>query len=120
MNDQWQENELDSLLDEGLDSLPMVALPAFFVQNTMRQIQPVIRFRLQFVDVALPVIGTMAVGFVYWLFLAWQGGEMPILLNSMSYTANWGVGGLVALELLLVGIISLYLWKGDQLEWATG
>jgi hypothetical protein len=117
MSEQWTNEQLDELLDVGLETLPMAELPAFFIQNTMRQIQPAIRFQLQLIDIALPVIGTIVFSVFYWLYLSFADGNLLNLLTSIGESIGWNLIGIISLELLLFAVLALYLWEDESVEW---
>jgi hypothetical protein len=95
----------------------MAELPAFFIQNTMRQIQPAIRFQLQIIDIALPVIGTIVFSVFYWLYLSFADGNLFNLLTTIGESIGWNLIGIVSLELLLFAVLALYLWEDESVEW---
>lgn len=119
-------NEQNQLIDSVLDSYPMVPLPAGFVQSTMRAIQPNIRFRLQFLDFAIPaliaVLMMLIMGIILWLngFLALPSIPTPELTFSFQSTfsqlpTNLLFAIFLAVETIVIVIACVYiaLWESS-------
>jgi hypothetical protein len=64
------DNKYEQYIDAALDSYPEAPLPPDFVQDTMRQVALSTRFRVEFVDVAVPafiaIFGTTILGLLIW------------------------------------------------------
>ena len=64
-------NRSESPLDDGLAGLPPAPLPPGFIARTMRAVRAAPRFRLNFLDLALPlffgVFGIVLAGLALWL-----------------------------------------------------
>jgi len=105
-------NDSESLIDAALDSYPMAPLPRRFVRRTMAGIRAGsrLRFRLEFLDVALPAFfvlftGTLT-GLGFWLLNALN----PLWLLEIRIRAGWYAQNLDALPLgwfALVGFAGL-------------
>lgn len=87
----------EALLDAALDAYPLAPLPAGFVRATMARLAPPIRFRLHFLDVALPFGFALLMVTVFGLF---------IWLSSTIAPANLSLPDLGALPALDIGGIS--------------
>lgn len=76
-------NELhDDLLTQALESYPQAPLPPGFMRRVMAQIEPapLPRFRLQFVDLAVPAFASLLL--VTLILLAAQTDWLPLLLGE--------------------------------------
>lgn len=83
------QTELDNAIIEALEDLPLAPLPPGFVYATMRKITPKPRFRLQFLDLALPVLS--GVFFVCTLMiLGWFTGNFTY--EWLPYPAGFAQG----------------------------
>jgi len=63
----------DPRIDEALDSMPVAALPKGFTSRVMAKVErPQVRFRLTFLDLALPsfftLFATLIVGTAVWIY----------------------------------------------------
>ncbi|MEZ4514592.1 MAG: hypothetical protein R3C62_22195 [Chloroflexota bacterium] len=121
-------NELhDDLLTQALESYPQAPLPPGFMRRVMAQIEPapLPRFRLQFVDLAVPAFASLLL--VTLILLAAQtdwlplllGGEtavFPLLSSFQPTPALTAVIMAVIGELALLVILCWGLW-GDSVSW---
>lgn len=100
-------NPFDPLLDTAFDSYPLAPLPAGFIRRTMARIQPRPRFRLEFLDFALPgffvCFGTAAIGIAFWLITALN----PLWLMQFQHRTQWYAQNLNVLPWGLFAIVSL-------------
>ncbi len=123
--------QTDVLLDTALTTVPLAPLSDGFMARTLRRLPPravpVIRFRLDFLDVALPV-GIAVFAAAILLVIGWSTGILALdwfpaptnplplpPLTSLSLTTWAGIGVLVlAIEatLAMVGVLAYSLW-GD-------
>jgi hypothetical protein len=88
-------NETDRLIDAALDSYPLAPLPPRFVRRTMAAIRagspafPRPKFRLEFLDVALPVFfgffGVTILGLGLWFVNAIN----PLWLLQLEIRTQW-------------------------------
>lgn len=121
-------NELhDNLLTQVLESYPQAPLPSGFVNRVMAEIEPAPlppRFRLQFVDLAVPAFASLLL--VTLILLAAQtdwlplllGGEtavFPLTLPQLTPTLTAVIMAVVG-ELALLVIFCWGLW-GDAPTW---
>ena len=115
----------DTLLDDWLDSVPLAPLPSGFVSRVMAQVQTVPqavrppRFRLEFLDWALPVFTAL---FALLLMLIWRPlapAAARLFLDDNPLTAVAAgqvpdlllvIGLLVLAELFLAGVVGVWLW----------
>ena len=109
----------DALLDHALDELPLAPLPADFTRDVMAAVQAAqreaaatapIRFRLQFLDIALAVFWSAVLVFI-WAFTLWWTGVLhlewlPAAQAGFSLFDPLSAGNPA---LLLVGIMLLLL-----------
>lgn len=121
-------NELhDDLLTQALESYPQAPLPPGFMRRVMAQIEPapLPRFRLQFVDLAVPAFASLLL--VMLILLAAQtdwlplllGGEtavFPLLPSFQPTPTLTAVIMAVIGELALLVILCWGLW-GDSVSW---
>lgn len=114
----------DLRLDEALDSMPLAPLPEGFSRRVMAKIErPQVRFRLTFLDLALPafftLFTTIIVGAAVWIYTTLDPLWMPRFILFLQI--NWLeirtfpdlplVGfGAVLLFGLGVGLLALALW----------
>jgi hypothetical protein len=110
-------NENDPLIDAALDSYPLAPLPPRFIGRTMAGIQAGsrLRFRLDFLDLALPVFfgifGVTIIGLALWLVNALN----PLWLLELQIRAEWyaqnlnlfPVGWFAAAAVAGAGVIAL-------------
>ena len=114
----------DSRLDEALDSMPLVPLPEGFASRVIAKIErPQVRFRLTFLDLALPVFFTLfaaiIVGAAVWVYTTmdplWPPRFILFLqltwleIRTFPYLSLLGLGA-VLLFGLGVGLLGLALW----------
>ena len=94
----------DNLLTQALESVPQAPLPPGFVNRVMTRIEPAPlppRFRLQFVDLAVPAFASLLL--VTLILLAAQTDWLPLLLGGgvggveEGVEGVWGVVGVLAL-----------------------
>lgn len=84
-------NELDPLIDAALESYPKAPLPPRFVRRTMAAIRAAHRprFRLEFLDLALPgflaLFAATLVGLALWLAAAFN----PLWVLELQVRLNW-------------------------------
>jgi len=114
----------DSRIDEALDSMPVVPLPEGFTSRVMAKIEcPKVRFRLSFLDLALPAFFTLfaatIMGAAVWIYTTMDPLWPPRLILFLQLT--WleirtfphlpllGFG-FVLLFGLGVGLLGLALW----------
>lgn len=106
-------NDSDPLIDAALDSYPLAPLPPHFVRRTMAGVRAGIRprFRLEFLDLALPVFfilfAVTLTGLGFWLLNALN----PLWLLEIQIRAGWYAQNLYALPLgwiAAVGFASLW------------
>jgi hypothetical protein len=123
MND---EQRYDRMIDTAIESYPFAALPKGFVARTMQQtVQP--KFRLNFVDVAIPLFcsafGLLALFLMFWLWtyidplwfaelqLQLTLARLYISMAPFSFIVGLGVVmGVVA----FVGIALVYLFVSSS------
>ena len=123
--------QTEALLDTALTTVPLAPLPDGFMARTLQRLPPravpAIRFRLDFLDVALPV-GIAVFAAAILLVICWSTGILALnwfpapatpltlpSLTSLSLTTWAGIGVLVlAIEatLAMVGVLAYSLW-GD-------
>ncbi len=123
--------QTDTILETALTTVPLAPLPTGFMARTLRQLPPraiaVIRFRLEFLDMALPLAVGVFVAAIL-LVIGWYTGILsldwfpapanPLILPSFTTLplTTWaGIGVLIlAIEAMLtmVGVLAYTLW-GD-------
>lgn len=124
----------DSLLNSALNKLPVAPLPPNFVAQVLEHVQavqtttrlnlptPPIRFRLQFLDIALALFcsGILA---IIWLIILWGTGNiqfnwLPTMQPNFTFIDQFSmlnpsllVGGVILflLEISLLGLVGLNL-----------
>jgi hypothetical protein len=114
----------DSRIDEALDSLPLVPLPVGFTSRVLAKIEhPQMRFRLTFLDLALPAFFTLftsiIVGAAVWVYTTmdplWPSRFILFLqltwleIRVFPYLPLLGCGAIL-LSGLGVGLLGLALW----------
>ena len=130
MNNFNQEQE--RLLENALNNLPLAPLPSGFTNRVMAAVQTgsrqavpngsstPIRFRLQFLDIALALFWSLALA-VIWLFVLWWAGLLqlpglsPVLpifpiieqLSRINPTMLLGGAIIILLEMSLLGLVGL-------------
>lgn len=128
MDDFHQQQE--SLLNSALNDLPRAPLPPDFIAQVMARVHAVqapvpraaapIRFRLQFLDIALAGFWSLALGAI-WLFVLWWAGLLPlswlpqvqsalptIAQPSLANPALLLAGAIIILlELILLGLVGM-------------
>lgn len=121
-------NELhDDLLTQALESYPQAPLPPGFMRRVMAQIEPapLPRFRLQFVDLAVPAFASLLL--VMLILLAAQTDWLPLLLGGETAVfpllpSFQPTPTLTAIIMAVVGELALLvilcwgLW-GDSVSW---
>ncbi len=121
-------NELhDDLLTQALESYPQAPLPPGFMRRVMAQIEPapLPRFRLQFVDLAVPAFASLLL--VMLILLAAQTDWLPLLLGGETavfplLSSFQPTPTLTAIIMAVVGELALLvilcwgLW-GDSVSW---
>ena len=117
----------DNLLTQALESVPQAPLPPGFVNRVMTRIEPAPlppRFRLQFVDLAVPAFASLLL--VTLILLAAQTDWLPLLLGGetvvspltsfqLTPTLTAIIMAVVG-ELALLGMLCWGLW-GDSPAW---
>ena len=80
-------NKLELQIDAALESYPQAPLPARFLQRTMQRIRP--RFRLEFLDLALPdfitLFLTTLIGLGFWVVSSLN----PLWLLEVQVRFRW-------------------------------
>lgn len=121
-------NELDDhLLTQALESYPLAPLPPGFVHRVMARIEPaplLPRFRLQFVDLAVPAFASLLLVLLIllaaqtdWLLLLWDGETAVSPLPSLHLTPTFTAVLMAVIgELTLLIALCWGLW-GDSLTW---
>ena len=117
----------DNLLTQALESVPQAPLPPGFVNRVMTRIEPAPlppRFRLQFVDLAVPAFASLLL--VTLILLAAQTDWLPLLLGGETVvsplTSFQLTPTLTAVIMAVVGELALLvifcwgLW-GDSPAW---
>jgi hypothetical protein len=124
MNETQQQA---ALLDAALDAYPLTPLPAGFVRATMARLAPVapIRFRLHFLDVALPFGSALLMVTLLALFLWLRGTMAPAGLSLPNFEALpsleiAGVSWAAVVVLILLGEIACLLAGVIFLTWGEG
>ena len=117
-----EENEQDLILDSALAELPMVELPASFVTNTMAQIVPQPTFKFSVTDVALPIIGSLLLAVLLWVWRAYSP-EIVAQMPAFSFSSGNDFPAPTILYILtacVVGYIAT-MWGGISLwlDWET-
>lgn len=128
----------DILVETALATLPLAPLPDGFMARTMHRLAPrpvvVARFRLDFLDVALPVgVSVFAAAVV--LLLLWLTGFLVLpwlpaftdavtlpTLSQFSLTTLTGIGILIlAIEAVLavLGVLAYSLWVDGSTPFAS-
>jgi hypothetical protein len=145
----------DQLIEEALAQRPFAPLPPGFVDRVMAQIyaaqlqvtREVIRYRLELLDVALPILGACLFVLVLWLTgqLAFLGISTPITWSAVLptlilpltitpspmtvlplptewVTSNWLdlVGLLVFAEICVVALFCVWFWLDRPLSLTNG
>ena len=117
----------DNLLTQALESVPQAPLPPGFVNRVMTRIEPAPlppRFRLQFVDLAVPAFASLLLVTLIllaaqtdWLTLLLGGETVVSPLTSFQLTPTLtAIIMAVVGELALLGILCWGLW-GDSPAW---
>lgn len=129
--DEFNQQQ-DALLESALNELPLVPLPPDFTRQIMAAVYAAqseavpatpIRFRLQFLDIALALFWSLALVFI-WLTTLWWTGILHIdwlpeaqinvsLLNQLSLAyPTLLIGGimLLLLEMCLLGLVGVNLF----------
>jgi hypothetical protein len=114
----------EALIDAALDAYPLAPLPAGFVRATMARLVPPVRFRLHFLDIALPLgfalLMVTLFGLFVWLrgMLASAGLPLPAIetlpaanLGGISWAAVLFLVVLAEVACLLVGVASFARWE---------
>jgi len=114
----------DPCVDEALDSMPLAPLPEGFTSRVMAKTErPQVRFRLTFLDLALPAFftffATIIVGAAVWIYTTLDPLWMPrfilflqinwLEIRTFPYLPMLGFGA-VLLFGLGVGLLGLALW----------
>jgi hypothetical protein len=121
MNNTEQQ---EALIEAALNAYPLAPLPAGFVRATMARLVPPVRFRLSFLDVALPLVFALLIvtlfGLFVWLrgMLASTGLPLPVI-ETLPAANLWGISWAAVLFLvvlaevacLLVGVASFTRWE---------
>lgn len=119
--DDFNQQE-DTLLDSALNKLTIAPLPHNFTNQVMAAVHSAnaqttqnnaaapVRFRLQFLDVALALFWSLALA-VVWIFVLWLTGVLPINWLPQMQTSFSIIDQLTMTNpaLLLTGIILLLL-----------
>jgi hypothetical protein len=100
-------NEFDPQIDAAFDTYPLVPLPARFIRRTMVHIQPRPRFRLDFLDLALPVFvlifGITMISLTFWFLNATN----PLWLLEFQVRAEWYTQNMNTLPLGLIALVGI-------------
>jgi hypothetical protein len=135
--------ETDQLIEEALEERPYADLPLDFVIRVMAQIEPdqvqrtpeVTRFRLELLDMALPILGTCLAVLALGLTgkLAFLGIAAPIPWAAvlppatLSLPSGWPssnllglVGLLVFAEICVCALFCVWFWLDRPLPLANG
>lgn len=114
----------EQLLDQALTTLPLAPLPAGFTARVMAQIEqpaPIapVRFRLDFLDWAVPTFTAVFV-IVVWLLLQstavvpvsdmLAGGNLPGLIITLLSHQMTRLFLLLLLEIYIGAVVGLWLW----------
>lgn len=120
----------EALLDAALDAFPLTPLPAGFVRATMARLAPVppIRFRLYFLDVALPFGFALLMVTLLVLFLWLSGTVAPAGLSLPSLPSFGelpaitvpGFSWAAVVGLILLGEVACLLAGAIFLTWGDG
>jgi hypothetical protein len=98
---------LDSLIDAAFDSYPLAPLPPRFTRRTMAHIFPRPRFRLEFLDLALPVFTTIffisMTGLGVWLINFLN----PFWLLELQAWAHWSAQNMSTFPWSLAAAVSI-------------
>ena len=120
----------DPRLDDALDSLPLAPLPRGFSHRVLAKIEhPQVRFRLTFLDLALPVFFTLfaaiIVGAAVWISTTMDPLWLPrfilflqltwLEIKTIPYIPVVGFG-FVLLFGMGVGLLGLALWLIPQVQ----
>ena len=119
--DEFNEQQ-DALMDNALYKLAIVPLPPDFTRQVMANVQALqrhtnqrsasapIRFRLQFLDIALALFWSSLIA-VVWVFVLWLTGNLPFdsLLQIQQSFSIIEQLSLINPAVLLGGIILLLL-----------
>jgi hypothetical protein len=135
MDDQTQL--IDQVIDSALAERPLAPLPAGFMEQVMAQIQTAqmqtsavaVRFKLELLDVALPLLGACLVLTVLALSgqLAFLGVPAPVDWTAAAASLEWTapgwldwVGLLLFAEVGLGLLFCVWLWLDRPLSIITG
>ena len=130
MNEHPQPQE--SIVEEILNTPPLEPLPENFVQQVMVQIkalssEPIqVRFRLDFMDWAIPLFLAFFAFIVIGLIRQWPvlyglfGGSAAPAAAVVPIHPDWllFIGLLVLAEILLAGAVGVWFWFGQPLPTA--
>jgi hypothetical protein len=119
----------EALLDAALDAYPLTPLPAGFVRATMARLAPPVRFRLHFLDVALPFGFALLIATLFGLFL-WLRGTISLSglpapafatlpaanIGAVSWPAMIFLIVLAEVACLLAGVVSFAWWDGGTIR----
>ena len=132
------DQQQDALLDSALDELPLEPLPSDFTRRVMAGVHAVqreampaasIRFRLQFLDIALALFWSLALIFIWLATLWWTGllslewlpqaradfslvEQMPLTNASLLFAGIM----LLLLEMSLLGLVGVNLFGGTTVH----
>ena len=134
--DEFNQQQ-DHLLDSALNELPLAPLPSDFTRQVMAVVQPAsqevvtavpIRFRLQFLDIALAMFWSLALVFIWLATLWWTGllrfDWLPQVQASFSFVEQLSpanpsflLGGIILLllEMCLLCLVGVNL-LGERLS----
>jgi len=132
------DQQQDALLDSALDELPLEPLPSDFTRRVMAGVHAVqreampaasIRFRLQFLDIALALFCSLAL-ILIWLATLWWTGLLSLewlpqaqaglfLVEQLSLAnASLLFSGIILLilEMSLLGLVGVSLFGGTAVH----
>ncbi|MCP4360875.1 MAG: hypothetical protein GY796_22940 [Chloroflexi bacterium] len=116
---------LDTMIEEALNQAPLEPLPSGFVNQVMAQVQAASptaappRFRLDFLDWALPLFGSLFALLVLGFVGRWQILDLAERVNGAAVTAvyhslslDWPViiGLIVIAEIILAATVGVWVW----------
>jgi hypothetical protein len=118
-----ETEEQEAIIEAALDAYPLVPLPAGFVRATMARLVRPVRFRLTFLDVALPFGVALLMAALFGLFL-WLRGTIALtgltLPNFEAVPAVAGVSWAAVVLLILLGEVACLLAGLIFFTWGDG
>jgi TRAP-type C4-dicarboxylate transport system permease small subunit len=113
--------DTERIIDTAIETYPLENLPPGFVRKAMDQIAPQPRFKLTFMDLALPAFfaffGAIILSISYWILQglneSWQSElRLPQIIGTPPMTTIFGLvtAAIVCLVILATAILILSLW----------